>query len=104
MRNLRCSSNATRKSPRRDFPTDRQKDVRGEYYCPIRDTERLAETGIEPSVGIVGDSFGTALTETMVGLFKTEGFRHGGPLRYLAAVQFVASELDDASKHRHPFR
>ena len=38
----------------------------------IKYTERLAEAGIEPSVGSVGDSYDNALAETVIGLFKTE--------------------------------
>ena len=45
---------------------------RGSQYLSIRYTERLAEAGIEPSVGSVGDSYDNALAETVIGLFKTE--------------------------------
>ncbi len=45
---------------------------RGSQYVIIRYTERLAEAGIEPSVGGVGDSYDNALAETVIGLFKTE--------------------------------
>jgi putative transposase len=38
----------------------------------IRYTERLAEAGIEPSVGSVGDSYDNALAETINGLYKAE--------------------------------
>jgi putative transposase len=38
----------------------------------IKYTERLAEAGIEPSVGSVGDSYDNALAETINGLYKTE--------------------------------
>ena len=38
----------------------------------IRYTERLAEAGLEPSVGSVGDSFDNALAETINGLYKAE--------------------------------
>ena len=44
--------NATRRSP-----LDKQKGVRGAQYVSIKYTERLAEAGIEPSVGSVGDSY-----------------------------------------------
>ncbi len=37
---------------------------RGSQYVSIRYTERLAEAGIEPSVGSVGDSYDNALAET----------------------------------------
>ena len=41
---------------------------RGSQYVSIRYTERLAEAGIEPSVGSVGDSYDNALAETINGL------------------------------------
>jgi len=48
---------------------------RGSQYLSIRYTERLAEAGIEPSVGTVGDSYDNALAESIIGLFKTEVIR-----------------------------
>jgi putative transposase len=45
---------------------------RGGQYVSIRYTERLAEAGLEPSVGSVGDSYDNALTETIIGLYKAE--------------------------------
>ena len=45
---------------------------RGSQYVSIRYTERLAEAGIEPSVGSVGDSYDNALAETLNGLYKAE--------------------------------
>ena len=44
---------------------------RGVQYVSIKYTERLAEAGIEPSVGSVGDSYDNALAETINGLYKT---------------------------------
>jgi putative transposase len=43
---------------------------RGSQYVSIKYTERLAEAGIEPSVGSVGDSYDNALAETINGLYK----------------------------------
>jgi putative transposase len=45
---------------------------RGSQYVSIRYTERLAEAGIEPSVGSVGDAYDNALAETINGLYKAE--------------------------------
>ena len=45
---------------------------RGSQYLSIRYSERLAEAGIEPSVGSVGDSYDNAMAESVIGLFKTE--------------------------------
>ncbi len=38
-------------------------------------TERLAEAGIEPSVGSVGDSYDNALAETINGLYKADVYK-----------------------------
>jgi putative transposase len=65
---------------------------RGVQYVSIKYTERLAEAGIEPSVGSVGDSFDNALAETVIGLFKTEVIRRRGPWRSLEAVEFATLE------------
>jgi len=42
---------------------------RGSQYVSIKYTERLAEAGIEPSVGSVGDSYDNTLAETINGLY-----------------------------------
>jgi putative transposase len=62
---------------------------RGSQYLSIKYTERLAEAGIEPSVGSVGDSYDNALAETINGLFKTEVIHRRGPWRNLDAVEFA---------------
>ena len=49
----------------------------GSAYLSIRYTERLAEAGIEPSVGSVGDSC-DALFESIIGLYETEVVRPRG--------------------------
>jgi len=40
---------------------------RGSQYLAIKYTERLAEAGIDPSVGSVGDSYDNALAESTIG-------------------------------------
>ena len=52
----------------------------------LRYTKRLAEAGIEGSVGSVGDSYDNALAESVIGLYKTEVIRRRGPWRHLEAV------------------
>ena len=52
---------------------------RGSQYLSITYTERLIETGIEASVGSVGDSYDNALAECIIGLFKTELIKHKAP-------------------------
>lgn len=65
---------------------------RGSQYVSIRYTERLAEAGIEPSVGSVGDSYDNALAETINGLYKAEVIHRRGPWRSFEAVEFATLE------------
>lgn len=58
---------------------------RGSQYVAIRYTERLAEAGIKPSVGRVGDSYDNALAETINGLFRGGPGFSGRGLRYRPA-------------------
>ncbi len=62
---------------------------RGVQYLSIRYADRLAEVGIAPSVGSVGDSYDNALAETINGLYKTEVIRQQGPWRNLEDVEFA---------------
>jgi transposase InsO family protein len=64
---------------------------RGSQYRSIRYTERLAEAGIEPLVGSVGDSYDNALAERINGLFKAEVIFHRGPWRGFEAVEYASS-------------
>jgi putative transposase len=73
---------------------------RGVQYVCIRYTERLAEAGIEPSVGSVGDSYDNALAETVIGLYKTEVINRGGPWRSLESVEFATLEWVDWFNNR----
>ena len=73
---------------------------RGSQYLSIRYTERLAEAGIEQSVGSVGDSYDNALAESIIGLYKTEVIRPRGPWRGLEAVEFATLEWVDWFNNR----
>ena len=64
---------------------------RGAQYVSIKYTERLAEAGIEPSVGSVGDSYDNALAETINGLYKAEVIHRRGPWRSFEAIEFQPS-------------
>ena len=61
---------------------------RGSQYLSIRYTERLAEAGIDPSVGSVGDSYDNALAESTIGLFKTEVIDFMGPWKSVGQVEW----------------
>jgi transposase InsO family protein len=73
---------------------------RGSQYLSIRYSERLAEAGVESSVGSVGDSYDNALAETIIGLFKTEVIRRRGPWRTIDAVEYATLEWVDWFNHR----
>lgn len=61
---------------------------RGSQYLSIKYTERLAEAGIDTSVGSVGDSYDNALAESIIGLFKTEVINFLGPWRSVSQVEW----------------
>ncbi|WP_421907132.1 IS3 family transposase [Mameliella sp.] len=73
---------------------------RGSQYLSIRDTERLGEAGIEPSVGSVGNSYDSALAETINGLFKAEVIHRRGPWRSFEAVEYATLEWVDWFNNR----
>jgi transposase InsO family protein len=73
---------------------------RGSQYVSIRYSERLAEAGIEPSVGSVGDSYDNALAETINGLYKAEVIHRRGPWRSFEAVEFATLEWVDWFNYR----
>ena len=73
---------------------------RGAQYLALRYTNRLAEAGIEPSVGSVGDSYDNALAETVNGLYKAEVIHRRGPWRSFEAVEFATLEWVDWFNNR----
>ena len=72
---------------------------RGLQYLSLRYTQRLAEAGIDQSVGSVGDSY-DALAESIIGLYKTEVIRTRGAWRGLELVRFATLECVDWFNHR----
>src|SRR5262245_51757528 len=73
---------------------------RGVQYVSIKYTERLAEAGLVPSVGSVGDSYDNALAETINGLYKAEVIHRRGPWRSLEAVEYATLEWVDWFNNR----
>lgn len=65
---------------------------RGSQYLSIRYTERLAEAGIDASVGSKGDSYDNAMAETINGLFKAEVIHHRGPWKHCDDVEIATCE------------
>lgn len=75
------------RQPERDAHLIHHSD-RGSQYVSIRYTERLAEAGIEPSVGSKGD----ALAETINGLYKAELIHRRAPWKTVEAVELATLE------------
>jgi transposase InsO family protein len=79
------------RQPERDGSLVHHSD-RGSQYVSIRYSERLAEAGIEPSVGSKGDSYDNALAETINGLYKAELIHRRGPWKTREAVEMATLE------------
>ncbi len=58
----------------------------------IRYAERLAEAGMELSVGSRGDSYDNALAETINGLYKAEPIHRRAPWKSRQAVELATLE------------
>ena len=73
---------------------------RGSQYLSIRYTERLAEAGIESSVGSTGDSYDNAMAESIIGLFKTESIWPQGPWKNIDEVEYATLQWVDWYNNR----
>ncbi len=77
--------------PQRDGALIHHSD-RGSQYVSIRYSERLAEAGIEPSVGSKGDSYDNALAETINGLYKAELIHRRAPWKTKESLELATLE------------
>ena len=77
-----------------------RRPVESAQYVSIKYTERLAQAGIEPSFGSVGDSHDNALAETINGLYKAEVIHRRGPWKSFEAVEFATLEWVDWFNNR----
>jgi putative transposase len=73
---------------------------RGVQYLSIRYTERLAEAGLEASVGSRGDSYDNALAESFNGLYKAELVFHDGPWKSAEEVEWATLTYVDWFNNR----
>ena len=77
-----------------------RRSLEPKQYLSIRCSERLAEAGVEPSVGSVGDSYDNALAESIIGLYKTAVIRRHGPWKNLEQVEYATLEWVDWFNNR----
>jgi putative transposase len=74
--------------------------VESGQYTSIAFTERLAEAGVSPSIGTVGDAFDNALAETVIGLFKTELINPNRPWKTVDQVEIATLRYVDWFNNR----
>lgn len=67
----------------------------GSQYTSFRFTAHLIESGIDASIGTVGDAYDNALMESAIGLYKTELINRRGPWKSLADVELATAEYTD---------
>jgi putative transposase len=77
-----------------------RRPVESAQYLSIKYTERLADAGLEPSVGTVGCSYDNALAETMIDLFKAEVIHRLGPWKSADAVEWETLKWVDWFNNR----
>lgn len=62
---------------------------RGSQYVSLKYSTALAQSGIRPSVGTVGDFYDNALAETVNGLYKAELIHAQGPWTSVGEVELA---------------
>ena len=72
----------------------------GSQYTSVRHGQHLADAGITPSTGTVGDSYDNALAETINGLYKTELVKRHGPWRDADHLEYATAEWVDWYNYR----
>ena len=80
-----------------------QRSFESTQYLSIRYTERVAEAGIEASVGSVGDSYDNAMAESIIGLYKMEMIWPRGPWKNLDEVEYATLEWVDWYNNKRLF-
>lgn len=76
---------------------------RGSQYRSIKYTERLSETGVEPSVGSKGDSYDNALVESIIGLYKIKVARKRGAWKSIDSMEYATLEWVEWFNNRRIF-
>lgn len=69
-----------------------RRPIESTQYVSIRYSERLAEAGVEPSVGSKGDSYDNALAETINGLYKAELIHRRAPWKTKESLELATLE------------
>jgi putative transposase len=89
---ITCSAELRERTVRRGLDSQGQPGSRCQAVLSMNCTERLADPGIDPSVGSVGDSQDAALAERINGLFKAEVIHRRGPWRSFDCADYAPLE------------
>jgi putative transposase len=63
----------------------------GSQYTSFRFTQHLIDSGIDASIGTVGDAYDNALAESIIGLYKTELIKPRGPWHNMNDVRIATT-------------
>jgi putative transposase len=63
----------------------------GSQYTSFRFTQHLIDSGIDASIGTVGDALDNALAESTIGLYKTELIKPQGPWHNKSEVEIATA-------------
>lgn len=72
----------------------------GSQYTSFRFTSHLVESGIDASIGTVGDALDNALAESAIGLYKTELIKPRGPWHTIGEVDVATAAWVDWYNNR----
>jgi len=72
----------------------------GSQYTSFRFTKHLVDTGIDASIGTVGDALDNALAESTIGLYKTELIKPNGPWHNIGEVDVATQAWVDWYNNR----
>jgi putative transposase len=72
----------------------------GSQYTSFRFTQRLIDSGVDASIGTVGDALDNALAESLIGLYKTELIKPRGPWHNIKEVEIATAAWVDWYNNR----
>ncbi len=72
----------------------------GSQYTSFRFTQHLLDSGIDTSIGTVGDALDNALAESTIGLYKTELIKPRGPWHTIKEVDVATAAWLDWYNNR----
>lgn len=72
----------------------------GSQYTSFRFTQHLVDSGVDASIGTVGDALDNALAESLIGLYETELIKPRGPWHKIREVDVATAAWVDWYNNR----